>query len=128
MTRRLALGAALVLTMAVAADAQLLDRAGVDRQLGRIFQDGAYDPPAFGPARWMADGTAYTTVETTPTGGTDLVRYDAATGARSVLVASARLVPAGATAPLALRDYAWSTDGTSSRHRFLLFFDIGAAD
>ncbi len=24
--------------------------------------------------------------------------------------------------------YAWSTDGTSSRHRFLLFFDIGAAD
>ena len=112
MTRRLALGAALVLTMAVAADAQLLDRAGVDRQLGRIFQDGAYDPPAFGPARWMADGTAYTTVETTPTGGTDLVRYDAATGARSVLVASARLVPAGATAPLALRDYAWSTDGS----------------
>ena len=112
MTRRLALGAALVLTMAVAADAQLLDRAGVDRQLGCIFQDGAYDPPAFGPARWMADGTAYTTVETTPTGGTDLVRYDAATGARSVLVASARLVPAGATAPLALRDYAWSTDGS----------------
>ena len=111
MTRRLALGAALVLAVTVTADAQLLDRAGVDRQLGRIFQDGAYDPPAFGPARWMADGTAYTTVEATSTGGTDLVRYDATTGARSVLVASARLVPAGSTAPLALRDYAWSTDG-----------------
>lgn len=112
MTRRLALGAALVLAVTVTADAQLLDRAGVDRQLGRIFQDGAYDPPAFGPARWMADGAAYTTVEAAPTGGSDLVRYDATTGTRSVLVASARLVPAGATTPLALRDYAWSTDGS----------------
>ena len=112
MTRRLALGAALVLAVTVTADAQLLDRAGVDRQLGRIFQDGAYDPPAFGPARWMADGAAYTTVESAPSGGSDLVRYDATTGARSVLVASARLIPAGATAPLALRDYAWSTDGS----------------
>lgn len=112
MTRRLALAAALVLAVTAPAAAQSLDRAGVDRQLGRIFQDGAYDPPAFGPARWMADGTAYTTVEAAPSGGTDLVRYDATTGARSVLVASARLVPPGATAPLALRDYAWSTDGT----------------
>ena len=112
MTRRLAFSAALLLTVAATAGAQLLDRAGVDRQLGRIFQDGAYDPPSFGPARWMADGAGYTTVEPSPTGGSDLVRYDAATGARSVLVASARLVPAGVTVSLALRDYAWSTDGS----------------
>jgi dipeptidyl-peptidase 4 len=92
--------------------AQSLDKAGLDAQIGRIFQDGAYDPPAFGPARWMADGTAYTTVESAgPSGGSDLVRYDAATGARSVLVASARLMPAGQTSPLPIRDYAWSNDG-----------------
>ncbi len=98
--------------------AQSLDRAGLDRQLGRIFQDGAYDVPAFGPARWMADGAAYTTVESSgPSGGSDLVRYDAVTGARSVLVVSARLVPAGRTAPLAIRDYAWSADG----RRLLVF-------
>jgi dipeptidyl-peptidase-4 len=93
--------------------AQTLDRAGLDRQLGRIFQDGAFTPPAFGPARWMADGAAYTTVESAgPSGGSDLVRYDAVTGARTVLVPSTRLVPPGATTPLALSDYAWSADGT----------------
>ncbi len=98
--------------------AQSLDRAGLDRQLGRIFQDGAYDVPAFGPARWMADGAAYTTVESSgPSGGSDLVRYDAVTGARSVLVASARLVPAGRTAPLPIRDYVWSADA----RRLLVF-------
>ncbi len=98
--------------------AQPLDRAAVDARLGRIFQDGAYEPPAFGPARWLSDGTAYSTVEPSgPGGGTDLVRYDAATGARSVLVPSARLIPAGRTTPLAIRDYAWSADGA----RLLVF-------
>lgn len=109
---------AALLLASPALDAQTLDRAGVDRQLGRIFQDGAFTPPAFGPARWMADGAAYTTVEPSgPSGGSDLVRYDAVTGARSVLVASSRLVPPGASSPLALADYAWSADGT----RLLVF-------
>jgi dipeptidyl-peptidase-4 len=98
--------------------AQTLDRAAVDARLGRIFQDGAYEPPAFGPARWMADGAAYSTVEPSgAAGGTDLVRYDAASGARSVLVPSARLIPTGRTTPLAIRDYAWSADGA----RLLVF-------
>ncbi len=115
---RLLLLAAGVALGGVLLSAQSLDRAGVDRQLGRIFQDGAFDVPAFGPARWMADGAAYTTVESSgPSGGSDLVRYDAVTGARSVLVPSARLVPAGATTPLAIRDYAWSADG----RRLLVF-------
>jgi dipeptidyl-peptidase-4 len=115
---RLVILSAAVALGGVLLGAQTLDRAGVDRQLGRIFQDGAYDVPAFGPARWMADGAAYTTVESSgPSGGSDLVRYDAVTGARSVLVPSARLVPAGATAPLAIRDYAWSADG----RRLLVF-------
>jgi len=115
---RLVILSAAVALGGVLLGAQTLDRAGVDRQLGRIFQDGAYDVPAFGPARWMADGAAYTTVESSgPSGGSDLVRYDAVTGARSVLVPSARLVPAGTTAPLAIRDYAWSADG----RRLLVF-------
>lgn len=106
-----------VVLAASVATAQRLDRAGLDAELGRIFQEGAYDPPAFGPARWMADGAAYTTVEAAANGGSDLVRYDAVTGARSVLVASARLVPPGTTAPIAIRDYAWSDDGA----RLLVF-------
>lgn len=94
-----------------------LDRAGLDAELGRIFAEAAYDVPAFGPARWLPDGTAYSTVEPASGGGSDLVRYDAATGARSVLVASARLVPPGQKTPLTISDYAWSADGA----RLLVF-------
>ena len=52
-----------VVVAGLAAAAAGLDRAALDAQLGRIFQDGAYDPPAFGPARWLPDGAAYSTVE-----------------------------------------------------------------
>ena len=62
-----------------------LDRAGLETQIGRIFQENAYDPPAFGPARWLPDGSAYSTVEPSGGGGSDIVRYDAATGERRVL-------------------------------------------
>ena len=43
--------------------ARALDRTGLDAQIGRVFQEHAYDPPAFGPARWLPDGSAYSTVE-----------------------------------------------------------------
>ena len=45
------------------------------------------------------------------------MRYDAATGARTVLIAGTRLVPPGAKSPLSIDDYAWSSDGG----RLLLF-------
>ena len=89
------------------------------QQIERIFSSGAYAVPRFGPARWLPDGTAYAIVErsTSAPSGFDIVRYDAATGARSVVMPAARLVPPGATAPLAIEDYAWSGDGT----RLLIF-------
>jgi dipeptidyl-peptidase-4 len=81
--------------------------------LRRIFASGDFQPPRFGPARWLDGGTAYTTLEPSPSveGARDLVRYETATGARSVLVAAERLVPPGAERPLAVADYAWSPDG-----------------
>jgi dipeptidyl-peptidase-4 len=91
--------------------------ASLDARLVRIFQDQAYAVPRFGPARWLADGSGYTTLEPAPRGGSDIVRYDARTGERSVLVAAARLTPAGAGAPLTIEDYAWSADG----RRLLVF-------
>ena len=94
------------------------DRAGLDAELGRIFQAGLYNPPTFGPARWLPDGSAYSTVEPSPAGGaSDIVRYDAATGTRTVLVPGARLLPPGRTTALAINDYAWSADGA----RLLVF-------
>jgi dipeptidyl-peptidase-4 len=85
--------------------------AAVHAQIDRIFTERAYDVPRFGPARWLPGGRAYTTLERTPSGGSEIARYDAATGARSVMVAASRLTPRGRSTPLDVDDYQWSADG-----------------
>ena len=81
--------------------------------LDRIFSSSEFRSETFGPARWLDDGSAYTTLE--PASGNretrDIIRYETATGARSVLIAAASLRPSGASAPLVIDDYAWSKDG-----------------
>ena len=82
--------------------------------LQQIFASRQYAPERFGPARWIEDGTAYTTLErsTQTKGGFDIVRYDSKNGSRSVLVAAALLVPAGDSVPLQIANYTWSPDAT----------------
>ena len=93
------------------------DRASVlAAQIDHIFKDRAFDAPRFGPARWMPDGKAYAIVERN-NGGSEIDTYDAATGARTVLVPAARLIPSGATSPIDIDDYQWSADG----QRLLVF-------
>jgi dipeptidyl-peptidase-4 len=79
-----------------------------------------FSPQRFGPARWL-DGSHYATLE--PAGGgvraLELRRVDARSGASSVLVPAARLVPAGSDRPLWVEDHVFSPDGT----RVLLFTD-----
>jgi dipeptidyl-peptidase-4 len=108
--------AALALLIALAPTdglAQAADRVqALEQQIDRIYKDSEYALPRFGPARWLDDGTAYTTVERADGGGSDVVRYDAATGARSVLISSAQLTPAGGKKPLSIADYVWSADGS----------------
>ncbi len=79
----------------------------------RIFVGREFAAERFGPARWMSDGESYTTLEPSgeAKGGRDLVLYRAETGRREVLVSAAKLIPAGASSPLAIEDYAWSPDG-----------------
>ncbi len=88
-------------------------------QIDRVFQAKEYDAPRFGPARWLPGGSAYAIVEpaAAPATGREIVRYDAATGARTILVAASLLVPPGGAAPLDISDYAWSADGA----RLLVF-------
>ena len=107
------------LTFTIGAYAQPTDRAReLYDQIGRIFESSDYQIPRFGPARWLPDGTAFTTLERAPSASSrDIVRYDAATGTRTVLIASARLTPPGANAPLEIDDYVWSRDG----RRLLIF-------
>ncbi|HYO45182.1 MAG TPA: S9 family peptidase [Gemmatimonadota bacterium] len=91
--------------------------------LERIFSSGEFRNERFGPARWLEGGDAYTTLEAEDTAGDDadsrmdIVRYDAATGARSVLVPARSLVPPGADGPLEIEDYGWSPEGS----RLLVF-------
>ncbi len=93
------------------------DRTAAQQEAPRLTLDhlfaGALSAAAPDAVEWLADGNAYTALEqsATDSAAQDIVRYDAATGRRSVLVPSARLVPAGAPAPLAVEAYDWSPNG-----------------
>ena len=66
----------------------------------------------FGPARWLGQGEAYTTLEraTAPAKGQEMIRYETMSGARSVLVPAAKFIPARDTAPLGIEEYSWNGD------------------
>jgi len=85
----------------------------------RIYASPEFRGGSFGPLAWLSDGSAYTTLERSADGraGRDIVRYDAPSGARTILVPAARLVPAGDSAPLDIEEYSWSGDG----NRLLIF-------
>jgi len=89
-----------------------------EKLLQRLFTPGEFTTRTFGPARWIAGGAAYTTVE--PAAGQrdvlEIIRYATADGARSVLVSAAQLTPTGGK-PLAIEDYDWSADS----NRLLIF-------
>ena len=81
--------------------------------LDRIFASREFMGERFGPAKWLEDGTAYTTLERSPDvkGARDIVRYETATGAKSILVSASRLIPKGDTTALDIDNYSWSPDG-----------------
>jgi len=73
--------------------------------------NGTYSAKGFGPARWTDGGKGYTTLDqSTGNKGRDIVRYECASGARTILVKSSELIPEGANAPLDIADYIWSDD------------------
>ncbi|TAM97904.1 MAG: S9 family peptidase [Chitinophagaceae bacterium] len=76
-----------------------------------IYSNNIYSSKGFGPVRWMKDNTGYSTLERNEQyGGNDIVRYDAETGKRTVLVSAKQLIPAGETTPLNVENYSWSDD------------------
>src|SRR5258707_5795647 len=85
----------------------------VNAMMRRIFASAEFAPQRFGPARWIENGTAYTTVEKSAANpdASDIVRYETATGNRSVYVSARQLAPSGASEALDFDDYAWSADG-----------------
>ncbi|MGB2808825.1 MAG: S9 family peptidase [Sedimentisphaerales bacterium] len=93
----------------------------------RIFDSNDFEPEKFGPARWLEDGSGYTTLEDTEAQQEcnepsacdesddekpeDIVRYAPDTGRREIIVPSTRLIPPGESEPLKIDDYSWSDDG-----------------
>ncbi|CAN5341775.1 hypothetical protein BH10ACI2_BH10ACI2_10710 [soil metagenome] len=82
-----------------------------DLTLENIYTNRTFSQRGFGPVRWMKDSKGYSTVETNRTlGGREIVRYDAQSGERTVLVTATQLVPVGGKTPLEIADYIWSAD------------------
>jgi dipeptidyl-peptidase-4 len=88
-------------------------------ELERIFARNEYNAQTVAQPAWIDGGTRYAALEpsTSAAGARDIVEYDSATGARTVVVAASALKPAGATEPVAIDGYAWSPD----RARLLVF-------
>jgi dipeptidyl-peptidase 4 len=80
--------------------------------LSAIFNKHEYDSKRFGPARWLNQGSSYTTVEpsTSAKDGEDIVEYETATGKRTVLVAAEKLLPKPGAPAMKIDDYTWSDD------------------
>ena len=85
----------------------------------RIFGSPEFRGGTLGALAWLSDGTGYSTLEPALGGkpGKDIVRYDAETGLKTILVPAARLVPPGDSTPLEIEEYTWSPDG----RRLLIF-------
>lgn len=80
--------------------------------IDRIFNSYEFNPKFVGGMRWTKTGDGFTKFEPSKTvqGGTDLVSYDAATNNRTVLIPAEKLIPKGASAPLALQGFDWTAD------------------
>src|SRR5712692_9517240 len=85
----------------------------------RIFATPEFRGGSLASLAWLSDGVGYTSLERSAGGkpGQDIVRYDAETGLKTILVPAARLVPPGDSTPLDIEEYTWSADG----RRLLIF-------
>jgi dipeptidyl-peptidase-4 len=93
-------------------------REAAAKLLARTMTNPEFRPKFFRGGEWLGNGDAYLAIEPSAAGtGSDIVRYQTATGAREILVAAERLIPAGEKTPLPLENYQMSPDG----HKVLVF-------
>jgi dipeptidyl-peptidase 4 len=92
--------------------------AGAPLTFDRLYssEDFKLQPPP--PSVWLPDGSGFLMLEDAGGHkGSSIVRCDAASGAREVVVSSAQLTPEGATQPLEVEEFHFSEDS----RRVLLF-------
>lgn len=80
--------------------------------IDRIYNSQDFQMDYFGQARWMEEGTYYSTLEKSEKykRGRDIVSYETKTGVRKVLVSADQLIPTGEKRPLSISNYIWSND------------------
>ena len=78
-----------------------------------VYKNNVFGQKGFGPIRWMKDNKGYSTLESNAdVGGKDIVRYDAKSGKRSIIVSAADLIPEKDEKPLVIYNYQWSADNS----------------
>src|SRR5271167_1418309 len=104
----LGFAAAIFAPLAVHAD----ERSSASKLVARTMGSPVFRVKTFRVGTWLGNGDFYLAIEPSATaGGTDIVRYQTTTGAREILVAASRLIPAGEKTPLPVEDYTMSSDG-----------------
>ncbi len=81
--------------------------------LERIYKRNEFEKNQFGPARWLEDGSGYTTLEKSQefADAKDIIKYNPKSGERYILVDASQLIPKGENNPLNIYDYKWSLNG-----------------
>jgi dipeptidyl-peptidase-4 len=93
-------------------------REAAAKLLARTMANPEFQVKSFRGGAWLGDGDSYLALEPSATGsGSDIVRYQTATGTREILVAADRLIPVGEKKPLAVENYRMSPD----EHQVLIF-------
>ncbi len=77
-----------------------------------VFGSGEYFPDRMPSVSWTPDGSAFTWIQPSQAGGTDLLSHDVRSGETRRLIDGSRLVPPGERSPVELEGYDWSPDGT----------------
>lgn len=76
-----------------------------------IYTNNLYRSKGIGQIRWMKDNKGYSMLEyNTVAKANDIIRYNVASGTKSILVSANQLLPAGNSLPLSIYDYGWSDD------------------
>ena len=100
----------LVLGSAMSLNAQAAE---LELTLEDIYKDGTYSTRYYRSVRWMEDSQHYTTLESNRERNcSEIIRYNAKSGERVVLVGADQLMPTAEENPLAIRDYQWSDDNS----------------
>lgn len=78
-----------------------------------IFSKNEYATKGINSLTWMDDNISYSAIEENKEiGGDDIVKYNAKTGERTILVSAKSLIPEGAEKPLSVFSYTWSADNS----------------